>query len=76
MVWKESVRIFTSLNFLNNQKYKIMGTLLYLIATVLLTVWAIASFGFNAGGFTNMFLFAGLMVLFTQIFGGESRVRS
>jgi hypothetical protein len=48
-----------------------MGSLLYVIAVILLIGWAIAFFGFAAGGLIHILLVIGVIVLVVRIIQGR-----
>jgi len=58
--------------FFSKQKSGIMGNLLYIIAVVLVVIWAIGFFGYAAGGIIHILLvIAVIAVLIRVIQGGK-----
>jgi hypothetical protein len=48
-----------------------MGNLLYLIAVVLVILWAIGFFAYSAGGRIHIFLGIALIAIFLRVISGE-----
>jgi hypothetical protein len=48
-----------------------MGNLLYVIAVVLLIIWAIGFLGFHAGGIIHAVLVIGIILFLVQIISGR-----
>lgn len=72
--FKTSTYIFAVLNFSNNQKYKTMGNLLYVIAVILIIGWAIGFIGFHAGGIIHLLLVIALIVVVLRVISGRKVV--
>jgi hypothetical protein len=58
----------------DNKKYKIMGNILYLIAVVLIILWAIGYLGYNAGGLIHILLVIALIAVILRIIEGRKPV--
>jgi hypothetical protein len=52
-------------------KNKIMGSLLYLVAVVLVIVWAIGYLGFNAGGIIHILLVIAVIAVLFRVISGS-----
>ena len=51
-----------------------MGNLLYIIAVVLLIIWAIGFLGFHAGGIIHAVLVIAVIVFLIQIISGRKSI--
>ena len=57
--------------FFSKQKSGIMGNLLYIIAVVLVVIWAIGFFGYAAGGIIHILLVIAVVVLVFNLISGR-----
>lgn len=48
-----------------------MGNLLYIVAVVLIILWAIGYLGFNAGGIIHILLVIALIAVLFRVFSGR-----
>lgn len=53
---------------------KDFGNLLYTIAIVLLTVWAIGFIAFNAGAIIHVLLVIGIVIIVLRVMNGRKKV--
>ena len=51
-----------------------MGNLLYVIAVVLIIIWAIGFLGFHAGGIIHAVLVIGIILFLFQIISGRKSI--
>ncbi len=54
-------------------KFNIMSNLLYIIALVLVIVWAIGFLGFAAGGIIHILLVIAIIVVLLRVISGNNR---
>jgi len=55
----------------NTNKTKIMGNLLYIMAVVLVILWAIGYLGYNAGGLIHILLVLAVIAVLFRIIQGK-----
>jgi Family of unknown function (DUF5670) len=51
-----------------------MGNLLYVIAVILIIVWAIGYFGYAAGGLIHLLLAIGLIIIVVRLIQGRKAI--
>jgi hypothetical protein len=51
-----------------------MGNLLYIIAVVLILIWAVGFLGYNAGGLIHILLVIALIAIILRLIKGEKAV--
>ena len=56
---------------INSLKIKIMGNLLYLVAVILIIGWAIAFFGYAAGGLIHILLVIAVIAVILRVIQGN-----
>lgn len=72
MVAYNLVLIFKLLNFFQQLKTKIMGSLLYTIAVILVIIWAISFFGgFYTGGIIHILLVIAIIAILFRVISGR-----
>jgi len=52
-----------------------MGNLLYIIAVVLIILWAIGFFAFNAGGIIHALLVIAIIVVLLRVISGKKIIK-
>lgn len=60
-----------TLTITNFNKLEIMGNLLYVIAVVLLILWAIGFVGYNAGGLIHVLLVIAIIAVLLRLIQGR-----
>lgn len=58
----------------DNTKHEIMDNLLYLLAIILITMWAIGFIGYSAGGLIHILLFIAIVAIFIRIIQGKNPI--
>lgn len=72
MVAYNLVLSFILLNFFQQLKQKIMGSLLYTIAVILVIIWAISFFGgFYTGGIIHILLVIAIIAILFRVISGR-----
>jgi len=51
-----------------------MGNLLYIVAVVLVIIWAIGFLGYNAGGIIHILLVIALISILLRLISGNKRI--
>jgi hypothetical protein len=51
----------------NNLKHSLMGNLLYIIAVILIIIWAIGYFGYAAGGIIHILLVIAIIAILLKV---------
>jgi tryptophan-rich sensory protein len=64
--------LFLSYNNYSNNKKKIMGNLLYVIAVILIIGWAIGFFGYAAGGIIHVLLVIAIILILLKVIRREA----
>ncbi len=57
-------------NIFNNLKFKEMGSLLYLVAVILIIAWAIGFFAYSAGGLIHILLVIAIIAVILRLIRG------
>jgi hypothetical protein len=63
----EQINLFSS-------KAKIMGSLLYVIAVILIILWAIGYFAYSAGGLIHILLVIAIVAILLRVISGNRPV--
>lgn len=68
--------IFSNINqsLFTNQKIKIMGSLLYIIAIILVIGWAIGVFAYSATGLIHVLLVIAIVAILLRLISGRRPV--
>jgi hypothetical protein len=64
--------LFLSYNNYSNNKNRIMGNLLYVIAVILIIGWAIGFFGYAAGGIFHVLLVIAIILILLKVIRREA----
>lgn len=51
-----------------------MGNILYIVAVVLVIIWAIGFLGYNTGGIIHILLVIALISILLRVIGGNKRI--
>jgi hypothetical protein len=54
-----------------NNKTKIMGNLLYVVAVILIIAWAIGYVGYNSGGIIHILLVIAIIAVILRVIQGK-----
>jgi hypothetical protein len=65
--WHDIITPGRSYIFCSPQKSRTMGNLLYVIAVILIIIWAIGFFGFHSGGIIHVLLIIAVIALLLKI---------
>ena len=63
---------FAGLLFINHKESTTMGNLLYIIAVVLVIIWAIGFFGYAAGGIIHVLLVIAIILFLVKFIRREA----
>jgi hypothetical protein len=58
----------------NNQKLKVMNTLLYIIAVLLIIGWLIGWVGYSAGGLIHVLLVLAIIAILVRVIRGSDPI--
>jgi hypothetical protein len=53
----------------------VMGNVLYILAAVLIILWLIGYFGFNAGGLIHLLIFFAAIAILMRVIAGDKYVK-
>lgn len=70
----EPERTFVLIINIHPLKTKIMGSLLYIIAVILVIAWAVGFFAYSAGGIIHILLVIALIAIIFRVIQGRSAI--